>query len=72
MKTYWVYILTNRSGTLYIGVTNDLARRMAEHKAGVHPKGFTARYALDRLYHEAHPPSATPSRGRSSSRPGGA
>lgn len=56
MKQYWVYILTNRSGTLYIGVTNDLARRVAEHKAGGHPDGFTARYALDRLvYAEDYP-----------------
>lgn len=56
MKTYWVYILTNRSGTLYIGVTNDLERRVAEHKEGVHPDGFTARYAMDRLvYLEAYP-----------------
>lgn len=56
MKTYWVYILTNRSGTLYIGVTGDLGRRVAEHKAGAHPGGFSARYALDRLiYLEAYP-----------------
>ena len=56
MKAYWVYILTNRSGTLYVGVTNDLARRVAEHKAGTHPDGFTAQYALDRLvYCEEYP-----------------
>jgi putative endonuclease len=37
-------------------VTNDLERRVAEHKAGMHPDGFTARYALDRLvYTEAYP-----------------
>ena len=47
-RSYYVYILTNRSGTLYTGVTNDLERRLAEHRAG--PAGsFTARYKLDRL-----------------------
>ena len=56
MASYWVYILTNRSGTLYIGVTNDLSRRVAEHKAGIHPEGFTTRYILDRLiYLEEYP-----------------
>ena len=47
-KTYWVYVLTNRSGTLYIGVTNDLERRLAEHAEGGAER-FTGRYALDRL-----------------------
>ena len=52
----WVYILTNRSGTLYTGVTNNVARRLAEHRAG---SGFTARYAIDRLvYVEEHPRAA--------------
>lgn len=48
LKSYAVYIMTNNSGTLYTGVTNDLARRLAEHKSG---KGslFTARYRLTRL-----------------------
>ncbi len=46
---YWVYILTNKHNTtLYIGVTNDLERRMAEHKSGEVP-GFTQRYQLNRL-----------------------
>jgi putative endonuclease len=40
--------MTNRSGTLYVGVTNDLARRVSEHKDRLNP-GFTARYNLDRL-----------------------
>lgn len=56
MRSYWVYILTNRSGTLYTGVTNDLSRRLAEHRSG---SGFTARYAIGRLiYAEAHPTAA--------------
>ena len=54
-RTYWVYILTNRSGTLYIGVTNDLERRMGEHAASGEER-FTGRYALDRLiYAEPYP-----------------
>ncbi len=50
MKQYGVYILTNRSGTLYIGMTNDLSRRVQEHKAKQVP-GFTKRYNVDRLVH---------------------
>jgi putative endonuclease len=49
MQGGWVYIMTNRpNGTLYVGVTNDLARRAWEHKEGV-ADGFTKRYALKRL-----------------------
>ena len=46
---YFVYLLASkRSGTLYLGVTNDLGRRVWEHKTKAVP-GFTARYAVDRL-----------------------
>jgi putative endonuclease len=45
---YFVYIMTNRSKTLYIGVTNNLVRRVREHKTGI-GSGFTAKYKLDRL-----------------------
>ena len=48
MKQYYVYIMTNKSGTLYIGVTNDLARRMYEHKNGLGGQ-FTTRYRITRL-----------------------
>ena len=45
----WVYIVTNRpQGTLYVGVTSDLARRLWEHREGV-GEGFTRRYRLKRL-----------------------
>ncbi len=47
-KTYFVYIMGNRSKTLYVGVTNNLLRRVREHKEG-RASGFTARYKLDRL-----------------------
>ncbi len=44
-----MYIMTNRAnGTLYLGVTNDLARRAWEHREGV-GEGFTRRYGLKRL-----------------------
>ena len=43
----FVYILTNqRNGTLYIGVTRDLAQRLAEHRADVDPDSFVSRYGL--------------------------
>jgi putative endonuclease len=51
----WVYIMTNRpNGTLYIGVTSDIARRVWEHREGL-GEGFTARYGLKCLvYAERH------------------
>jgi putative endonuclease len=52
-KQYCVYIMTNRSGTLYIGVTNDLVRRVHEHKTKC-IEGFTSKYNLTQLvYYEA-------------------
>jgi putative endonuclease len=48
MRTYHTNILTNNSGTLYIGVTNDLHRRMREHR-DKRNEGFTARYSIHRL-----------------------
>ena len=48
---YWVYILASgRNGTLYVGVTNDLARRVQEHRKGAVP-GFTRTYGVTRLVH---------------------
>jgi putative endonuclease len=54
-KGGYVYILTNRSGTLYIGVTNNLIRRIWEHKQKIGSK-FAAKYHCTRLiYYEAYP-----------------
>ena len=54
-KIYFVYLLASkRNGTLYIGVTNNLARRIYEHKEKV-VKGFTQRYNVSMLvYYEMH------------------
>jgi len=54
MKTYYVYILASKpQGTLYIGVTNDLLRRVAEHKEGK-AEGFTKEHNVTRLvYYQA-------------------
>ncbi|MCP5404825.1 MAG: GIY-YIG nuclease family protein [Pseudomonadaceae bacterium] len=51
----YVYIMANRyRGTMYVGITNNLARRVHEHKTGTGSR-FVARYALDRLvYYEPH------------------
>ena len=48
-REYSVYILASRTRELYIGVTNDLARRMAEHRAGIHPDDHAYRHEAIRL-----------------------
>ena len=52
MKHYYVYIITNNSRTLYTGVTNNLERRVLEHKRKAIP-GFTSKYKITKLvYYE--------------------
>lgn len=55
MSGGWVYMMTNRpDGTLYVGVTSDLARRVQEHRDGG-ADGFTKQHGLKRLvYAERH------------------
>ena len=56
-RRFHVYILASQKrGTLYIGVTNDIARRLSEHRAGA--GGFTSRYGVFRLVHTEEYPSA--------------
>lgn len=58
MKTYSVYIMTNRSRTLYTGMTNNLARRIQEHKSR-QTNGFVKKYSIDQLvyYEEFNDPN---------------
>ena len=53
MKSYYIYILTNKNNTvLYVGVTNDIVRRIWEHKSKL-IEGFTKKYNIDKLvYYE--------------------
>jgi putative endonuclease len=55
MRGGWIYIVTNRAnGTLYTGVTSNLARRIYEHREAL-VDGFTKKYGLKRLvYYEAY------------------
>ncbi|MBY5282744.1 GIY-YIG nuclease family protein, partial [Aphanizomenon flos-aquae CCAP 1446/1C] len=55
MNQYYVYIMSNKSKTLYTGVTNDLQRRIYEHKQKLIP-GFTQKYNITKLvYYEETP-----------------
>jgi len=45
---YYVYIMTNKSGTLYVGVTNDIKKRVYQHKQKL-VDGFTKKYNITRL-----------------------
>jgi putative endonuclease len=61
---FFVYILTNRPrGVLYVGVTNDLARRITEHRARIVP-GFTSRHGAIMLVHAEEYSSIVEARAR--------
>ena len=49
-RHYYVYIMTNRSGTRYVGITSDLERRVQEHKQKL-ADGFTKQYNMTQLVH---------------------
>jgi putative endonuclease len=48
MRRYYVYIMASKSRVLYVGITNDIWRRVWEHKNDVNP-GFTSKYRVHRL-----------------------
>ncbi len=53
-QIYYTYLFASQSGTLYVGVTNDLQRRMREHKSG-QIEGFAKKYGVNKLvYYEEH------------------
>jgi len=68
MSSFWVYILAScPGGTLYVGVTNNLVRRVYEHREGLAP-GFTKKYGVKMLvYYEAHDTYSRPFNARKTS-----
>ena len=48
MRRYYVYIMASKSRVLYVGITNDIVRRVWEHRNNVNP-GFTSKYRIHRL-----------------------
>ena len=71
MRGAWVYIMSNRrNGTLYVGVTNNLSRRVWEHKEG-NVEGFTKEYGVKLLvYYESYRDVRDPFSARRISRSG--
>ena len=61
---WYVYILSNDAHTLYVGYTNDIIRRFAEHKLRRDPNSFTARYTFDRLVYLEVLPSESSAKDR--------
>ena len=54
-KIFYVYILANdRNGTIYIGITSNLEKRIREHKTKVYEQSFTSKYEINKLvYYES-------------------
>ena len=54
-KIFYVYILANdRNGTIYIGITSNLEKRISEHKTKVYEQSFTSKYEINKLvYYES-------------------
>ena len=52
-RQYFIYLLASYRRVIYVGVTNDLERRLRQHQTKAHPESFTARYNVNRLvYYE--------------------
>jgi putative endonuclease len=49
VRTYFVYILASETRELYIGVTNNMERRLAEHRSGYDPESYSFRHSTTRL-----------------------
>ena len=62
-EAWCIYILSNNAHTLYVGSTNDLLRRLAEHKYKLHADAFTARYTFDRCVYYAFVANESAARG---------
>ena len=58
LREYLVYVMTNRSGTLYVGMTNNLVARVDQHKNAL-ARSFTGRYKLNRLVYFESTPEVT-------------
>lgn len=58
---YYVYIMSSTSNyTIYTGVTNNLVRRVYEHRTGADPEGFTTKYAVKSSYITKAPTTCSP------------
>lgn len=54
-RTFYVYILASHDRKLYVGITNNLAKRLEQHRSGADASAFTQRHCIDRLvYYETH------------------
>ncbi|RJO60069.1 GIY-YIG nuclease family protein [candidate division WS5 bacterium] len=63
MKNYYIYIMASESGTLYVGVTNDLKRRVYEHRKNL-IEGFTKKYNCHKLVYFEQTPNVESAIGR--------